>query len=210
MQYPEVIFRHLVSVSPDTNTRTQKILARLPEKMIRRIHFYQDSMAKLTTRFLQDLKEKKITIPEVRYVENTPEEVQVGKPFSDFSGETPDGQQVCLAEVVKNNKLVLLDFWASWCGPCMQGMPYLVGLYKKYKEKGLEIIGISSDENAERWTRAIEKNDMTWRSAGEDRIGRVYSVKFIPYTILIDHNGKIIARRSEPEELEQFIKEALE
>ncbi len=211
VQYPEIIFRFLSEkyFSPYAE-KQKKILAQLPEKTVQRIRKYEDSLQTLTDQYL---KEGRITLPKVEYVENTPEAVRVGQPFTDFTGETPDGKLVSLSEVVKNNKLVMLDFWASWCAPCLQAMPEIAGIYKEYREKGLEIIGISSDENVERWKNAIQKQGMNWlqiRSAGEDRIGRDYSVKFIPYVILIGQDGKIVARRLDGDELREKIKEMLD
>lgn len=211
VQYPEIIFRFLSGkhFSPYAE-KQKKILAQLPEKTVQRIRKYEDSLQTLTDQYL---KEGRVTLPKVEYVENTPEAVRVGQSFTDFTGETPDGKLISLSEVVKNNKLVMLDFWASWCAPCLQAMPEIAGIYKEYKEKGLEIIGISSDENVERWKNAIQKQGMNWlqiRSAGEDRIGRVYSVKFIPCIILIGQDGKIVARRLDGDELREKIKEILD
>ncbi|MDE6452318.1 MAG: TlpA family protein disulfide reductase, partial [Odoribacter sp.] len=177
-----------------------------------RIRGYNDSLQIQTERVRKKLKEGKLNLPKVTYVEQLPEAVQVGQPFIDFTGETPDGKSISLSEIVRNNKLVMLDFWASWCAPCIQSMPGLVDIYKEYKEKGLEIIGISSDENAQRWKDAIQKHGMNWlqiRSAGEDRIGQDYVIKFIPYTILIGQDGKIIARCLKGDELREKIQEVL-
>ena len=207
IQYPEVIAFFLASDSPFTNERKQRILAQLPEQTAHRICQHQDSLKKLTEQYLREGMK-----PRMKIVENPPEAVRVGKPFLDFTGETFDGKQITLSEVVKSNKLVLLDFWASWCGPCMKEMPNIAEIYKQYKSKGLEIIGISSDVDPQRWTAAIEKNHMDWlqiRSSGEDRIGQMYAINFIPATVLIDHKGNIVARKLRDLELKEKIKELL-
>ena len=207
IQYPGVIAFFLASDSPLTNERKQRILAKLPEQTVNRIRQHQDSLKKLTEQYLREGWK-----PKMRIIENPPEAVRVGKPFLDFTGETLDGKQISLSEVVKSNKLVLLDFWASWCGPCMKEMPNIAEIYKQYKSKGLEIIGISSDADPRRWTATIEKNHMNWlqiRSSGEDRIGQMYGIIFIPATVLIDHKGNIVARKLRDIELKEKIKELL-
>ena len=214
VQYPEIVFRFLSGFGymGAEAERVQQISAQLPEETRQRIQRHNDSMQIKMERLMEKIKEGKVTLPKVTHVEQLPEAVQVGQPFIDFTGETLDGKSVSLSEIVQNNKLVMLDFWASWCAPCMQSMPELVDIYKEYKEKGLEIIGISSDENAQRWKNAIQKNGMNWlqiRSAGEDRIGQDYVIKFIPYTILIGQDGKIIARHLKGDELREKIQEVL-
>lgn len=209
IQYPEIIFYDLAPNS--SSPKRQKIFAQLPEELQKRIEHYQDTLKELTAQFQ---KEGKLQLPQVKYIENTPQAVQTGQPYVDFTGITPEGKTVILSEVVKSNKLVLLDFWASWCAPCMKSMPEIAALYKQYKNKGLEIIGISSDQSVQRWNDAIRKQNMDWlqiRSSGEeDKIGKVYSIKFIPYTILIGHDGKIVARRLKGDELVKKVKEILE
>ena len=214
VQYPEIVFKSLSGFGymGAEAERVQQISAQLPEETRQRIQRHNDSMQITMERLMEKIKEGKVTLPKVTHVEQLPEAVQVGQPFIDFTGETLDGKSVSLSEIVQNNKLVMLDFWASWCAPCMQSMPELVDIYKEYKEKGLEIIGISSDENAQRWKNAIQKNGMNWlqiRSAGEDRIGQDYVIKFIPYTILIGQDGKIIARHLKGDELREKIQEVL-
>lgn len=94
----------------------------------------------------------------------------------------------------------------------MQEMYLLAEIYKQYQDKGLQIIGISSDRNHQQWTTAIQKKNMAWlqiRSIEEDYIQDIYSIKFLPSTILINHDGIIIARKLRGEELLQKIKEIL-
>ncbi|MBQ7856958.1 MAG: AhpC/TSA family protein [Alistipes sp.] len=133
--------------------------------------------------------------------------------------EQPDvnGNNVSLKSVVEKegNRYVLLDFWASWCGPCMGEMPYLREAYKKYHGKGFEIFGVSFDKKAEAWKGAMKRQEMTWvnvstlegfgGTAGED-----YVVESIPTNFLIDcSTGIIIAKNLRGEEVEARLAELL-
>ncbi len=138
-----------------------------------------------------------------------------GQSFADIALPAIDGSNLRLADIIKNNKLTLVDCWASWCGPCRKEMPNVVALYKKYHEKGLEIIGISFDEDENEWKQAVEEMNMTWPQVSElqswDNImTRQYGVTSIPYTILIDSNGTIIGQQLRGKELEDKVKEYLD
>lgn len=117
-------------------------------------------------------------------------------------------------EVLQSDKTVLLDFWASWCGPCRREMPNLVEAYKKYRNKGFEIVGVSLDRDAEAWKNGIEKLDITWPQMSDLKYwdcegAKLYAVSSIPHTVLIDGEGIILARSLHGEELQEQIAEAL-
>ena len=110
--------------------------------------------------------------------------------------------------------VVLVDFWASWCGPCRREMPNLVEAYKKYRNKGFEIVGVSLDRDAEAWKNGIEKLDITWPQMSDLKYwdcegAKLYAVSSIPHTVLIDGEGVILARGLHGEELQEQIAEAL-
>ena len=86
----------------------------------------------------------------------------VGQKFTDFEMQTPEGKTVKLSDYVGKGKVVLVDFWASWCGPCRREMPNLVEAYAKYKNKNFEIVGVSLDQSADAWKEAIKKLNITW------------------------------------------------
>ena len=138
----------------------------------------------------------------------------VGQKFTDFEMKTPDGKAVKLSDYVGKGKVVLVDFWASWCGPCRREMPNLVEAYKKYRNKGFEIVGVSLDRDAEAWKNGIEKLDITWPQMSDLKYwdcegAKLYAVSSIPHTVLIDGEGVILARGLHGEELQKQIAEAL-
>ena len=114
-----------------------------------------------------------------------------------FSLKTPEGEEVSLKEY--RGKITLIDFWASWCGPCRRENPNVVKMYNKYKSKGFEIIGVSLDRQKDAWVKAISKDGLTWKHVSDlkgwkNAVAQAYSVSSIPHTVLVDREGKIIAR----------------
>lgn len=137
---------------------------------------------------------------------------KTGKKAPDFSAKSPDGKLISLKESL--GKVTLLDFWASWCGPCRRENPNVVALYNEFHSKGLKIIGVSLDEDLSKWKDAIAKDKITWIQVSnlkgwQDPIAKQYEVEQIPTTFLLDANGKFIARDLFGEELKAKIQELL-
>lgn len=131
-----------------------------------------------------------------------------------FTAKTPEGTDLSLGDV--KAKLVILDFWASWCGPCRRENPNVVKMYNKYHERGLEIVGISLDKagQKQRWVNAIEQDKLTWRHLSnlkgwEEPIAQTYGVRSIPATYILDEDGKIIAKNLRGKALENKVAEIL-
>ena len=136
----------------------------------------------------------------------------VGQFAPEISLPSPEGKEIALSSL--KGKLVLIDFWASWCGPCRKEMPNVVKIYSKFKNKGFEIYGVSLDQDKEKWMEAITKDGINWPQVSDlkywDNVAaRIYNVQGIPYTVLIDKDGKIIAKNLRGQELEKKIAEVL-
>ncbi len=136
-------------------------------------------------------------------------EFKVGVKAPEFSIKGMDGEDIELKNFT--GKYILLDFWASWCGPCRREMPNVVKLYKECKGKNFEIIGISLDQKAEPWKKAVKELKMTWPQACDFQVwygpvARKYNLSAVPYTVLINPEGKIEALDLRGEELISTIK----
>lgn len=123
----------------------------------------------------------------------------VGRKFTDISMKDPNGNDISLSTYVAKNKYTLIDFWASWCGPCRQEMPNVVAAYKQFAPKGFEIVGISLDKDGNAWKKAIKDLGITWPQMSdlkywESAGAKAYGVNAIPATVLIDQQGTIVER----------------
>ena len=123
--------------------------------------------------------------------------VAVGAPAPDFSAPNPEGKMVSLRESL--GKVTIIDFWASWCGPCRQANPSLVALYKEFHDQGLNIVGVSLDKTADKWKEGIAADGLPWVHISnlkfwDEPIAATYNVKSIPNMFVLDANGIVVAK----------------
>ena len=136
------------------------------------------------------------------------------EPKISFTMADMNGNNVAVADEFAKHKVTIIDFWASWCGPCRQEMPSLVKTYDDYKDKGLGIIGVSLDEDKEQWTGAVSAMGMTWTQLSDlqgwhNSAAQMYGIQAIPFTIVVDNEGKVLAAGLRGEELTAFIAQQL-
>lgn len=120
-----------------------------------------------------------------------------GQKCANFTVKDHQGKEIHLYDILKKNKLVFIDFWASWCGACRATMPHLVEIYPAYKEKGVEFLSVSLDEDKEAWDKAYKEEAIPWQDGSnllgwKDPIAKKYALKGIPHKILIASDGTII------------------
>ncbi len=132
----------------------------------------------------------------------------IGSEAPNFTQLTPEGTSVSLSDF--RGKYVLVDFWASWCGPCRKENPNVVKVYNKFHAKGFEVLGVSLDQNKKNWMKAIESDRLVWTQVSDlngwsNEVAKQYGIKSIPSSLLIDPNGIIIAKNLYGEELERTV-----
>jgi len=140
------------------------------------------------------------------------EAVEIGKMAPDFTMNDAEGNPVALSSF--KGKYLLIDFWASWCGPCRRENPHVVELYAEFKDKGFDILGVSLDQKKDAWLKAIEDDKLTWNHVSDlkgwgNEAAKLYAVSGIPHTVLLDKEGKIIAKNLRGDDLRNKVAELL-
>ncbi|MGG5506385.1 MULTISPECIES: redoxin domain-containing protein [unclassified Myroides] len=170
-------------------------------------------------KFSAELKESKVgkkidSMLKMMGLDEATAGLEVGDIAPNFTSKTPEGKELSLEAFKAGKKLVLIDFWASWCGPCRVENPNVVKLYNGFKDKGLDIIGVSLDKEQEKWVQAIEKDGLVWGQVSNlqfwnDEIAAEYGVRAIPANYLINEKGEILAINLYGEELYKKVEELL-
>lgn len=177
-----------------------------------------EEVKKIFNGFSDEVKNTKLgkdiqkRINEVEAGEQQAAGIEVGTKAPDFSAKTPEGKETSLYENL--GKVTIVDFWASWCGPCRQENPNVVALYNKFKSQGLNIVGVSLDDDETKWKDAIAKDKLAWVQVSNlmkwnDPIAKQYGVRAIPATFILDAQGVVVAKDLRGEELEAKIAELL-
>lgn len=140
------------------------------------------------------------------------EKADVGAVAPDFTLLTPDGREVSLHSV--KGKLKILDFWASWCGPCRMENPNMVKLYQDFRERGVEVVSVSLDTQKDKWTDAIRQDGMPWIHVSDLKgwksdIVKQYGVDAVPFIFVLDGNNRILAKQLRGEKLRTFVEQKL-
>lgn len=161
----------------------EQYLRQLPEM------FRNDAVYKKMARFVEDDKK---CLP--------------GNEYNDVEQKTPEGETKKLSDFVKEGKLTIIDFWASWCAPCRAEMPNMVKIYEDFRNDGVEIVGISLDKDEAAWKKGIQDMNMTWPQLSDlkfwqSKAAEVYGVRSIPMTVIVAPNGRIIQKNVRGKEL---------
>ena len=134
---------------------------------------------------------------------------RTGEKVPDFTTTDENGKQYTLNELIKDKKVILIDFWASWCVPCRKELPNVKANYEKYASKGFDVISFSIDKNAEAWKKAVAEEGLAWPNFNDLDVSALYKVKAVPTTYLIDNEGRLIAEDVRGDDLGKKLEEIL-
>ncbi len=143
------------------------------------------------------------------------ERTDVGQPYIDFTMNNVDGQEVSLSDLVGDNELLMIDFWAAWCPDCRVENPNVVAVYNDFKDKGFDVISVSLDTDKAAWTKAIADDKLSWKNHVSELKGwdcsaaKEYGVAWIPQNVLLDIDGNIVAKNLNGNDLRIFVENYL-
>jgi len=140
--------------------------------------------------------------------------VAPGNPFIDFTANDPAGSEVSISDFAGHDNYTLIVFWASWCGPCIVGIPHLREVYARYQDKGFEILGVSLDGEHDAWVNAIAEHQITWSQMSDlmvwqSPVVELYAFRSIPHTVLLNREGYIIANGLRGDALDRKLAELM-
>ena len=206
--------------------RFSNIVIKTCEKNIRNefgyflLTYYPDELIDIQSRsrLIKLLPEEMRKREQIRVMEQSLEasaKTAEGATIPDFSRPAPDGTLLSIMSEVSQHRITIIDFWASWCGPCRQEIPSVIELYKKYKDKGLGIVGVSLDNDKDEWLTAIKQLNMAWPQMSDQNdwgnsVAKLFNITSIPHTIVVDQQGKILRHGLRGEALANFVAEQLQ
>jgi len=178
---------------------------------------YYDMEADVLDGFLSGLDAKLDSVPTILTLKDRVSKlklVAIGQFAPDFTMNDASGNPVKLSDVYSKNEYTLIDFWASWCGPCRRENPNVVAVFNSYKAKGFGVFGVSLDSDKAKWEKAVANDQLTWPHVSDlkgwkSEAAALYSVNSIPANLLVDKTGKIIGRNLREEKLREKIAELL-
>ena len=208
------------------NQRFSRMVINTCEKNIRNefgyflLTYYPDELIDPSSRsrLIKLLPEEMRKREQIRVMEQSLEasaKTAEGATIPDFSRPAPDGTLLSIMSEVSQHRITIIDFWASWCGPCRQEIPSVIELYKKYKDKGLGIVGVSLDNDKDEWLTAIKQLNMAWPQMSDQNdwgnsVAKLFNITSIPHTIVVDQQGKILRHGLRGEALANFVAEQLQ
>ncbi|MFM9402777.1 redoxin domain-containing protein [Myroides odoratimimus] len=180
------------------------------------IEEYKELFEKYSPELKQTIIGKKTEDRLNKYIKKKESEVvlKIGDKLPEFKALDTEGKEVTLASFLQGKKIVLIDIWASWCAPCRKENPNIVENYKKYHDKGLDILGYSIDEKKDPWLKAIEKDNLTWTHVSnlmdwKDPIIAAYGIKGVPSNFLVNNEGIILGINLKKSALGEKLEEVL-
>ncbi|MET6999914.1 peroxiredoxin family protein [Chitinophaga defluvii] len=165
--------------------------------------FIQEQVDRLAKKYpwFKEVQEKKASMAKAEAIAK---KTAIGAPAMEFTQNDVNGKPIKLSDY--KGKYVLVDFWASWCGPCRAENPNVLENYEKYHDKGFEILGVSLDDKKENWVKAIKDDGLTWQHVSDlkgwkNEVAKQYNIRAVPSNFLLDKEGKIIAVNLRAEDL---------
>jgi thiol-disulfide isomerase/thioredoxin len=197
-----------------------KFIAEHPKSIVSAYVLYRNWSYRLTPEeitaniaLLDKIQQNSVYAKELKELVTVLDGLAVGKKAPDFTANSPEGIPIRLSENLKG--YTLIDFWASWCGPCRKENPNVVAAYKEFHGKGFNIIGVSLDKKKENWIKGIKDDNLDWQQVSDlkfwnSEIAKLYGIRAIPGNYLIDSKGLIVAKNLQGEELKITLKTLLE
>ena len=218
LEYRKTVFEVYEKSRSEESKKQQEFIKEYPNSLVSLdiLNIYKTTWGKdivkdLYSNVSDSLNDNKDVLSIKRYIDLS-QNLKVGDTFVDFSQVTPDGATVKASDI--KSKVTLIEFWASWCGPCRATNPSLVKIHKEFKPLGFEILGVSLDQDKDAWIKAINEDKLTWTNVSdllgdENEAALIYNVSGIPDNILINDKGIIIARDLRGADIRETLEEVL-